>query len=117
MTTAATTTAPVKGIGKALSGLSGALDKALKPGQQDTPHQPRLAATARPVAPVPTPTWEDPAAVETGLSYDELLRRFGPPIMAITNTTARSLTYRGKEGYYQIELRDGVVAAIAKPEP
>jgi hypothetical protein len=35
--------------------------------------------------------------------------------MAITNSAGRSLTYRGKDGVFQVEVRDGVVAAIVKP--
>ena len=122
---AATTAGPAKGIGKSMSGLSVALDKALKPGPQVSDEQPLAATKAKPaaqapssslsVSSVPPPSWEDPSGVEPGLGYEELVRRFGPPAMAITNSAERSLTYRGKDGAFQVEVRDGVVAAVVKP--
>jgi hypothetical protein len=129
---AATTAGPAKGIGKSISGLS-ALDKALKPGQPVSDEQTPASTTAKPAdkttakpADKTTPTsastsaasqpnWEDPSGVEPGLGYEELVRRFGPPAMAITNAAERSLTYRGKDGVFQVEVRDGAVTAIVKP--
>src|ERR1019366_5333091 len=129
---AATTAGPAKGIGKSISGLS-ALDKALKPGQPVSDEQTPASTTAKPAdkttakpagkttpssasTPAPSqPNWEDPSGVEPGLGYEELVRRFGPPAMAITNSTERSLTYRGKDGVFQVEVRDGAVASIVKP--
>jgi hypothetical protein len=123
---AAMAAGPAKGIGKSMSGLSVALDKAFKQGQRVSDEQPLAAATsAKPSAKTPSTTasaspepprnWEDPSGVEAGLGYEELVRRFGPPTMAITNSAGRSLTYRGKDGVFQVEVRDGVVAAIVKP--
>ena len=121
---AATTAGPAKGIGKSISGLS-ALDKALKPGQPVSDEQTPASTTAKPAdKTTPTsastsaasqPNWEDPSGVEPGLGYEELVRRFGPPAMAITNAAERSLTYRGKDGVFQVEVRDGAVTAIVKP--
>ena len=122
---AATAAGPAKGIGKSMSGLSVALDKAFKQGQRVSDEQPLAATTAKPAAktlsttasasPEPPPNWEDPSGVEAGLGYEELVRRFGPPTMAITNSAGRSLTYQGKDGVFLVEVRDGVVAAIVKP--
>jgi hypothetical protein len=122
---AATTTGPAKGIGKSMSGLSVALDKVLKQGQAVSDEQPPAATMAKPAdktpsttasaSPEPPPNWEDASGIERGLGYEELVRRFGPPAMAITNSAERSLTYRGKEGVFQVEVRDGVVVAIVKP--
>lgn len=118
---------PAKGIAKSMSGLSVALDKALKPGQPASDEQPLAATTSKPQAktpstsaaasPAPSPNWEDPSAVQPGLGYQELVRRFGPPAMAITDSAESFLTYRGKDGAFQIEVRDGVVAAVVKPRP
>jgi hypothetical protein len=115
------------GVGKSISGLSGALDKAFKAGQPVSDEQPAAATTAKPAAKTPStsatatptaaPTWEDPGGVEPGLGYAELLRRFGPPAMAITGSAEGSLTYRGKDGMFQVKVRDGVVASIDKPRP
>jgi len=121
---AATTAAPAKGVGKSLSGLAGSLEKAIKaqsPGSVEQPSasatsaaiQPPLAAANTP--PAPAANWEDPGAIEVGITYDELLRRFGPYSMAISDSTRKLLTYRGKAGVFQIGMQDGKVTAIETP--
>ena len=123
---AATTTGPAKGVGKSMSGLSVTLDKLLKQGQPVSIEQP-AATTAKQAAqtpsipatasPAPAPNWEDPGAVEPGLGYEELVRRFGPPAMAITSSAERFLTYRGKDAVFQLKVRDGMVASIDRQHP
>jgi len=113
---AVTTTAPARGIGKSISGLSGTLEKTLKSGQSSTqnvvtPPEPKAASPS----PIPPPVWEDAAGIETGMAYDDLVRRFGPPTMSISNTAGKSFTYRGKSGWYQVDVRDGAVSSIEKP--
>jgi len=128
---AVTTTAPAAaGIGKSISG---AFDKALKSVPQASKDQPATtraatapnpaakeltaSATASPVpAPAPKPNWEDPDGIEKGLSHEDLLRRFGPPAMSIAGSAQLSLTYQGKDGMFQVEVRDGLVASVAKPQ-
>jgi hypothetical protein len=123
---AVTTTAPARGIGKSMSGLAGSLDKALKGGQQGSNEQPAAVVPAKPAtkagatspktSPPPVVNWEDPSGIEPGLAYDELVRRFGPSSMAITAGAERSLTYRGKDGVFQVKVQDGVVTSIEKPQ-
>ena len=138
---AATAAGPMKGIGNAMNGLSGALDKALKPVQTVPEYKPAAATRVRPVTsakskatnkmdpaagpvaaapalapPPPAKIWEDPAGVETGLAYTELLSRFGPPTMIVTSSTERSFIYRGKQGMFQVQVRDEKVASIDKPQ-
>jgi len=123
---AVTTTAPARGIGKSMSGLAGSLDKVLKGGQQSSNEQPAAAVSAKPAtrtgatspktSPPPVMNWEDPSGIEPGLAYDELVRRFGPSSMAITAGAERSLTYRGKDGVFQVKVQDGVVTSIEKPQ-
>jgi hypothetical protein len=124
---AATTTAPAGGIGKSIGGLAGSLEKALNPGKQP-PADRSTAATATTVTrsvvktpPVsatpsaaPARNWEDPGAIEPSLAYEDLVRRFGPPAMSITNMAERLLTYRGTDGVFQVTVRDGQVATIDK---
>ena len=125
---AVTTTAPVaSGIGKSISGV---FDKALKSGPQAPKEQPataRAATAPKPAAkepsvsapvpaPAPKPNWEDPDGIEKGLSHEDLLRRFGPPAMSIAGSAQLSLTYQGKDGMFQVEVRDGLVASVAKPQ-
>jgi Protein kinase domain len=83
-------------------------DRSAKPADKTTPTSASTSAASQ-------PNWEDPSGVEPGLGYEELVRRFGPPAMAITNAAERSLTYRGKDGVFQVEVRDGAVTAIVKP--
>jgi hypothetical protein len=130
---AATTVAPEKGVGKAMSGLAGSLEKAIKAGQQGSDAQPTPATAAKPAAkrssstaktpspsintpPPRAPNWEDPGGISTGLSYGELVRRFGPPALEITGVAGRSLTYSGKDGTFELEVQDGKVTSIEKPK-
>jgi hypothetical protein len=119
---AATSTAPAKGLGKSMSGLAGSVDKALKAGTPkassavvDTPAA-NAPSAAPAMAPAPAPSWEDPAGIELGLSYEDLVRRFGPSAMSITSGTEKSLSYLGKAGTFQVTVQDGKVASIAKPK-
>jgi hypothetical protein len=121
---AVTTAAPAKGVGKSMSGLAGALDKALKGESRSTVEPPATASSNPPArtlpaadtAPsVPEPTWEDPAGIETGISNEELVRRFGPSSMMISDATEKTLTYRGKAGVFQVKLQNGKVSSIDKP--
>ena len=123
---AATSTVPAQGLGKSMSGMAGSLDKILNAGQQGSDRQPAAATTAKPAAktpstsastsPEPAPNWEDPSGIETGLSYEDLVRRFGPSSMAITVGAERSLAYRGKDGVFQVKVQDGKVTSIGKLE-
>lgn len=114
---AATTTAPAAGIGKSLHGLAGSLEKTVKTERQTvtrtTVHQRSDSAESAPAA---APKREDPSGIEAGLSYAELVRRFGPPAMEITGELGTSLTYSGKAGTFQLEVRDGKVACVEKPK-
>jgi hypothetical protein len=126
---AATTAAPGKGIGKAMSGLAGSLEKAVKAGQQGSDAQATPAAAKKTSAtanapspsintpPPPAPNWEDPNGISTGLGYEELVRRFGPPALEISGVAGRSLTYSGRDGTFQLEVQDGKVTSIEKPKP
>jgi len=108
-----------------MSGLSVALDKALKAAQSGSDEQSQTATVAKPAtgttataaikSPERSPNWEDAGKIEPGLAYEELVRRFGPPSMAVSNSTGKSLTYRGKDGMYQVEVRDAFVTAIDQP--
>lgn len=127
---ATTTTAPAKGIGKAISGLADSLDKAVAAGQQVSEAHSRAetlpkstakvsSSAKRPLAPAnlsspPAASWEDPSGIKPGLSYTELLRRFGPPTLEITGEAGKSLTYFGNSGAFQLDVRDEKVTSIEK---
>jgi hypothetical protein len=130
---AATTTAPARGIGEAISGLAASFDKVVKEGQQGSDVTPAASTTSRTAAKYsstagktpsrsthsprpPAPSWEDPSGIQAGLSYGEMVRRFGPPALEISGEVGRSLTYSGTNGRYQIEVQDEKVASIEKPK-
>jgi hypothetical protein len=104
-----------------LSGLAGSLDKALKAGAvEQQSSSTTLAPATQPVltaasAPQPEMKWEDPNGIVAGVTYEELLRRFGPYSMVISDSTQKTLTYRGKAGYFQVRVQDGKVTSIDKP--
>ncbi len=121
------------GIGKSISGVVGNLEKTMpadasasKP--QSAPVARRAAAAAKPKADAvaskpadplapPAPKYEDPAQIQVAISYDELLRRFGPPSMEITTeTTARKLLYMAPAGSIHVEVVDGIVTVAPKPK-
>lgn len=120
---AATTTAPARGVGKSMSGLAGSLDKALKGEQPDAEaHSASTSPTglaAKPAhsaaAPASAVKWEDPGGIAEGLSYAELVRRFGPPSMQITDDAGSKLSYTGKSGAYHVDMEDDKVTSVRKP--
>jgi len=73
--------------------------------------------TAAPFAPAPAPVYEDSSAIQPGIAYDDLIRRFGPPTVAITeNPTTRTLLYSGKDGRVELQVRDGKVISVQPRE-
>jgi hypothetical protein len=132
---AATSTAPAaKGIGSTISGLADSLERMVNGGKKGSDPEPvatpapnkaakksPAAAKARAVAvvtappPAPKPNWEDPSGIRTGISYAELVRRFGPPALAITDEDGRTLTYAGTSGSVQLQVEDGQVTSVVKP--
>ena len=134
---AATSTAPAAGIGKTMGGLAGTLDKTLKQGEGSdastaAPAAKRAATAKKAASPdtaaskataasvpaaAPAPSYEDPKKIETGMEYDELVRRFGPPSMEATNESGgKLLTYAGKDGTSQVEVKEGKVSAVNRSQ-
>jgi hypothetical protein len=136
----ATAAASSRSVGNAISGLAGSLDKAIKAGQQDSDAPPAASSTVAPgkavpaaktpssssplspsshtahAAAPPAPKWEDPSGIQAGLSYAELVRRFGPPALEISGETGRSLTYAGKDGTFRLDVVGDQVTSIRKPK-
>jgi hypothetical protein len=123
---AATSTAPMKGIGGTLNNLEKTLNKTLN-GAETAPatlsapetrttapaQNVRTATLAAPVAMAPAVHYEDPKLIVPGTAYNELLRRFGPAALEITTSSdAKTLSYMSREGSLQVELIDGKVSEI-----
>jgi hypothetical protein len=117
---AATSTAPMKGIGGALNNLEKTLNKSLN-GTESAPAAPatHTASTIETVhvtpAVVTSPVlhYDEPKQIETGMLYPDLLKRFGPATLSITTgMTTRILSYMSREGTFQVDLVDDKVTAI-----
>ena len=128
-------TAPARGVKKAVSGIMGSLDKVLKTGQEasdsGSPGRARLAEAAQPgeaepvgvetpapVPAVPAKIYEDPLGIRAGMANEELIRRFGPPSLEVIGASnGRLLTYSGKNGIIQLELRNEKVTLVSAMNP
>ena len=124
----ATTGSKANHISSEIGGVWRSLDKTLKAeehvGSQETSsarttqrahsrsisrHAPRSSATAG--------THEDPSGIQPGISFAELLRRFGRPDFEVTDSTATTLSYLRKDGTIDLELQDGNVIKVASAKP
>jgi hypothetical protein len=128
-----------KGLGKSVSGAFGALEKTLPQSQSITntgssglarpsahsrtrrkPAAPRSEATATKMdAPPAQPArrYEDPSQIPVGMGYEELLGKFGPPVLEFTTgPSSKTLSYLGKSGAVQIELVQDKVSSAQKPK-
>ena len=106
------------------------LDKTLKAAQTDagSPETPPRRTTQRASGrstlqgaskpPAPVAPHEDISGIQPGISYSELVRRFGRPDFEITAGPGTTmLTYFRKDGSFDLELTDGKVTKVAPPKP
>jgi hypothetical protein len=137
---AASATTPARGLKNGMTGTFDSLDKTLKAAQDQTDSKrpsssvirldapvtakPTTAAIANPaqaplsemVPAVPPPSYEDPATIQPGIGYEELLRRFGPPALEFTNGPNRKvMSYLKKGGAVQVEFQGGKVTSAERP--
>jgi hypothetical protein len=130
----ATATAPMQGLSKGIAGALGNLEKTLQKSLDSPDFQPAAPVrTARAAAGpgvaaapglsastaisavmfVPVVHYENPKQIETGIVYDELVRRFGPAALEITTgPLTKTLSYMSREGPLQVDLSDGKVTSI-----
>ena len=102
--------------------LQGATD--IKPAQRQTRAAPgtrakstvagRRSAPAVPKV-VPSVSYEDPAGIQEGMEYDEVMRRFGSPAMKFTSGPGDELlSYANKDQSFDVQMRNGKVTTIQK---
>jgi uncharacterized protein (DUF3084 family) len=117
----ATVAGSAKSAASAISGtlknLDGTLDSAAKKRHDATAPARSSVARTRTVAGPSTPAtvYEDAAGIKAGISYAELLRRFGEPSMQISSGAgAQTLYYSQKDGSGQMQVRvsGGQVASV-----
>jgi Flp pilus assembly pilin Flp len=126
--------AGAKGVGASIGGALNSAGKALKQTQDPAPKiepaakappattapvKPKTEAVkdaGGPAAPVAAPSYEDAMGIQKGMSCEEVVRRFGPPIMAFaTEDDAQTMSYASKAGGVQVECQGGKVASVEKP--
>ena len=119
---AATGTAPASGlwenVQKALTGLPAPAAAAAVPAAA-TAKAARASAVASAAKPAPIAVvYEDSAHIERGMELDEIVGRFGPPVIAVTTAPGnQTLLYGGKDGRIEVELRGGKVVGIQPRKP
>jgi hypothetical protein len=118
---AATAASPVKSIGKrissALDSAGQTLDKAGKPQPNRTSPSKATLTTLPPSKEPPKPavSYEGPEAIQVGMEYAELLRRFGQPATMITTEDgAQALWYSRKDhaGELPVTVRGNKVVSV-----
>ena len=136
---AATSAATSKGAATAVGGIAGGLDKVLKKGKEaadsasSSSSAPAPGATAAgktapapgnaeqvivvPAASIasaePSRVYEDPSGIQKGMARGELIERFGPPSLDVEGAAGlRTLSYKGKNNIYELEVREDKVSRI-----
>ena len=57
--------------------------------------------------------FEDPRKIPAGITYSEMVRRFGPPSMRLTDSPARTtFSYSKLKTQVQVEVQNGKVVSI-----
>jgi len=65
--------------------------------------------------PVPSVTYEDPAAIREGMEYEEVKRRFGPPAMQFTSGPGEELfSYSRTDQIVDVQIRNGKVTSVQR---
>ncbi|HKW99310.1 MAG TPA: hypothetical protein VJN43_16335 [Bryobacteraceae bacterium] len=114
-----------------INGIWGSLDKTARkatenPGSQQTnaPAKATRHAAVRSGSAAPSSSrraghaYADPHQIAPGISYDELVQRFGPPAFGVAaGPGAESLTYMAKGAAIDVDLRDGKVVKVTAPKP
>ena len=120
-----TTTARTIGPSKQITGVWSGLDKTLKgaPGDAGSPAKSQSTTVQSPPARstkaarmrrTRTGAYEDPTRIQAGMSYQDVVRRFGPPSYQVaTGPGAMTLAYLRKDGNVDLELRDARVIRVA----
>lgn len=60
------------------------------------------------------PVYEDPQKIPAGLAYGDMVRRFGPPTMKVTDSPGRTTySYSKLKTQVQVEVQNGKVISVA----
>ena len=133
---ASTASAGAKAVGKSIAGALEKLNKNLDEGTSASKSEtvtpapaarakasPRKSTgtakqqTAAAAAPAtPPPSYEDPAGIQEGMPYADVMRRFGPPAIAMTTAPGeQTLSYAKSGAMLNVKVVNGKVTAVQKP--
>ena len=127
----ATTGNKANHISNEIGGVWRSLDKTLKASSEDhigsretssgrttQRAHPRSISRGASRVPATAATHEDPSGIQPGISYGELLRRFGRPDFEVTaGPGTMTLSYLRKDGTIDLELQGGKVIKVASAKP
>ena len=72
----------------------------------------RVAVRSAPLKPG-KPLYEDPRTIPSGIQYSDMVRRFGPPTMKVTDSPGRTTySYSKLKTQVQVEVQNGKVVSV-----
>ena len=91
---------------------------------RDLPPQPQKSkvafkkkAAAAAAQGLPAHAYDDPRHIPVGIVYNDMVRRFGPPSMRVTDGPDRSsLSYATRKSRVQVEVRNGKVVSVEEAD-
>ena len=106
--------AAAKGLSKAIKGVTDKTEQTMKDAKS-VQVQPAVGGKtdAKP-ADTPEVKYEDPAGLKAEMLYVEVLRRFGPPAMSISDGDTKMLTYASKTGQWEVEVQGDKIKSVRK---
>lgn len=93
---------------------SNAMTPSEKPEEPPPKQAPKRVAVKRSKPARRPPTLEDPRKILPGIEYGEMVRRFGPPNMRVTDSPIRTtFSYSRQKTQVQVEVQNGKVVSVA----
>ena len=112
-------------ISKSIGGVWGSIDKTIKSQDRGSSGSSQGTSQSRTAQRTPVKSrrrsthtaatvHEDPSRIQTGLGYEEVIRRFGAASFEVsTGPRTKTLAYPSKNGGIDVELVDGRVTKVA----
>ena len=93
---------------------SNAMTPAENPPEPARKEPSKVAKAKRPKPARRPPALEDPRKIPSGIDYSEMVRRFGPPNMRVTDSPTRTtFSYSRPKTQVQVEVQNGKVVSVA----
>jgi hypothetical protein len=112
----ATTAAGSQHVSKSIGSVWSSLDKTLKGSPKHSGSKrasARQAGGASKGSHASAAVLQDPSRIQPGISYEELVRRCGPPSFQVTDSSdTKRITYLRRNDSVDLEVRDGKVVKV-----